>query len=136
MTAQVQVIIDWLAAAGWDDQQELGYPLYPGPEILDEPDQAVFITPTGGAGYVTEEGSVDAWSFQARVRGPSDDPLTPGDVAQQLDRLILTASYPTQADGVAIQAAGRLGSPPIPLPLDPTDRRFEYTCNYVIMTGV
>lgn len=136
MTAQTQVIMDWIASLGWDTRQESGYPLLPGPEILDEPDKVVFVTGTGGPGYTTEEPATDAWSFQARVRGPSDDPLTPEDSARQLDALILGASFPATVDGVKIVHVHRLAGRPAPLPLDPTDRRFEYTCNYVMIAGV
>ena len=136
MISRTQVIIDWITALGWDAQQELGYPLLPGPLILDSPDQAVFITLTGGPGYTTEEPATDAWSFQARVRGPSDDPASPEVAAIQLDQLILRAGYPTSVDGLAIQHAHRLGGPPVPLLVDPEDLRHEFTSNYVIITGV
>lgn len=134
-TPRATVIIGFLAAAGWDVTQESGYPLYPGPEILTEPDRAVFITASGGPGYTTEEGGTDAWSFQARLRGPSDDPLAAEAGAQLLDWTILTAATPAQTDGVRVISCQRLGSPPAPLPLDPADRRFEYTADYIFVTG-
>lgn len=134
--AQTKVIIDWLAAAGWDDSQETGYPLYPGPEILAEPDKAVFITGTGGPGYTTEEPATDAGSFQLRLRGPSDDAFAAEAAAQDMDDLILRASFPVQVDGVRIVTAYRLGNGPSPLPLDPADLRHEFTTSYVIVTGV
>ena len=136
MTAQTQVIMDWITSLGWDTRQESGYPLLPGPEIVDEPDKVVFVTGSGGPGYTTEEPATDAWAFQARVRGPSDDPLAPEDAARQLDALILGASFPTTVDGVKIVHVHRLAGRPAPLPLDPADRRFEYTCNYVMIAGV
>lgn len=129
------LLIALIAAQGWDDAQELGYPLKPGPEIVDTPDRAVFLTPAGGPGYVTEEASHDAWAFQARLRGPSDNPLEPELKMQQLDQLILTVACPAQIRGVTVSSVGRLGSPPVPLPLDPSSRRFEYTCTYLIVTG-
>ena len=132
---RVQVIIDFLTAAGWDTTQESGYPLFPGPEILVSPDQAVFITDSGGPGYTTEEGGTDAWSFQARVRGPSDDPLAAQAAAQLLDWMILTASTPAWTDGIRVINCFRLGGPPSVLPLDPGDRRFEYTADYIFITG-
>lgn len=132
---RVQVVIDWLTLAGWDAGQEVGYPLLPGPEILAEPDKAVFITLSGGPGYVTEEACVDAWSFQARVRGPADDPLTADAAAQQLDYLILHGPTHVLVDGVPVLCCQRSGGPPSPLPLDPSDRRFEYVCSYIITTG-
>jgi len=134
-TPRAQVIIDWLASAGWDTTQETGYPLYPGPEILLEPDQAVFVTATGGPGYTTEEGGTDAWSFQARLRGPSDDPYAAEAAAQALDWLILSAPAPATVDGVRVITCFRMGSPPAALPLDPSDRRFEYTADYIFVTG-
>lgn len=133
--AKTQVIIDLLTMLGWNVTQESGYPLLPGPEILDAPDRAVFLTPTGGPGWVTEEAALDCWGFQARTRGPSDDPLAAELAAQQLDVLILNGPYPARVDGMVITIVTRLGSPPAPLPLDPADRRFEYTCNYLITTG-
>ena len=132
---RTQVLIAWLTAAGWDITQETGYPLYPGPEILDEPDKAVFLTPAGGPGYTTEEGATDAWSFQARLRGPADDPDAAQSAMQQLDWIILGAPHGVQACGVTVINVQRLGSAPAALPLDPSDRRFEYTCNYIITTG-
>ena len=133
--ARAQVIIDYLTAAGWVTTQETGFPLLPGPEILTSPDQAVFITPTGGPGYTTEEGGTDAWSFQARTRGPADDPLAAQAAAQLLDWMILRGPRNALIDGVPVLNCQRLGGPPSPLPLDPSDRRFELTCNYVITTG-
>ena len=132
---RTQVVIDFLTAAGWDATQETGYPFFPGPEILVSPDKAVFITATGGPGYTTEEGGTDAWSFQARVRGPEDDPLAAEAAAQLLDYVILHGPHPVTVDGVPVLNVQRLGSPPSPLPLDPSDRRFEYTANYIITTG-
>jgi len=136
VTAQTKVIMDWIISIGWDDRQESGYPLLPGPEILEEPDKVVHITGSGGPGYLTEEPATDGWAFQARVRGPSDDPLAAEDAARQLDAMILGANFPTTVDGVHIQHVHRLSARPAPLPLDPADRRFEYTCNYVMIAGV
>lgn len=134
--AKTQLVIDFIAGLGWDATQETGYPLLPGPEVLAAPDREVTLTPSPGPGYVTEEAALDAWAFQARVRGPADDPLAPELAAQRLDWLILTAPTPQVVDGVAVVSIGRLGSPPSPLPLDPADRRTEFTCTYVITTGV
>jgi hypothetical protein len=134
-TPRATVIIDWLTLAGWDTTQESGYPLLPGSEILAMPDKAVFITGTGGPGYTTEEGGTDAWSFQARLRGPADDPLSAEAAAQLLDYVILHGPHPVTVDGVPVLNVQRLGSPPSPLPLDPGDRRFEFTANYVFTTG-
>jgi hypothetical protein len=132
---RAQIIIGWLTAAGWDGTQETGYPLLPGPEILAEPDKAIFLTPAGGPGYTTEEGGTDAWSFQARTRGPADDPLAAQAAAQLLDWMILRGPRNALINGVPVLNCQRLGGPPSPLPLDPSDRRFELTCNYVITTG-
>lgn len=136
MTAQTQVIMDWISSIGWDTTQESGYPLMPGPEIIQEPDKIVHITGSGGPGYTTEEPATDAWAFQARVRGPADDPLAADDAANLLDSMILHASFPTVVDGVKIQNVHRLAGRPAPLPLDPADRRFEYTCSYIMIAGV
>lgn len=133
--AKTQLLIDFITGLGWDTTQETGYPLLPGPEIQVSPDREVTLTPSGGPGYVTEEAALDAWTFQARTRGPANDPLAPELAAQQLDYAILTARYPQQVDGVTVALVTRLGSPPSPLPLDPSDRRFEFTCTYVITTG-
>jgi hypothetical protein len=136
VTAPTQVIIDWITSLGWDVTQESGYPLKPGPEIREEPDRLVHITGTGGPGYTTEEPATDAWSFQARVRGPANDALAAEAAAVLLDTMILQAPFPTVVDDVKIQNVHRLASRPAPLPLDPADRRFEYTCNYVMIAGV
>jgi hypothetical protein len=134
--AVTQVVIDLLTGLGWDGTQELGYPLYPGIEILTEPDRAVFITATGGPGYTTEEMATDAWSFQARVRGPTDETYEPEVMALRLDQMLLRAPYPLYVDGVRVLAANRAGSPPAPLPLDPNDLRHEFTCSYIVIAGV
>jgi hypothetical protein len=133
--ARAQLIIDWLVLAGWDVTQESGYPLYPGPEILAEPDRAVFVTSTGGPGYVTDDAAADAWSFQARLRGPADDPVAAERAVQLLDWTILNGPHPVQVDGVHVLNVQRLGSPPAALPLDPNDRRFEFTGNYILTGG-
>lgn len=134
-TPRFTVIAGWIALAGWDATQEAGYPLLPGSEILTMPDKAVFLTPSGGPGYVTEEAAADAWSFQARLRGGSDDPLGAQAAAQLLDWTILHGPHPVTVGGVPVLNVQRLGSPPSPLPLDPSDRRFEYVANYVMTTG-
>jgi hypothetical protein len=131
-----QVICDWIESLGWDSRQELGFPLYVGPEILTDPDKAVFITGTGGPGYVTEEPTADAVTFQARVRGPADDPLAARLAADTLDALILSASFPAQVDGTQIVHVHRLAGRPAMLPLDESDKRFELTASYVIVIGV
>jgi hypothetical protein len=136
MPAQTQVIIDWITGLGWDDRQEVGFPVYPGQEILTAPDRAVFITGGGGPGYTTEEPATDASVFQARVRGTSDDPFAPEQAAQLLDTLILRASFPAAVDGVTISHVHRESNGPTPLPFDPRDRRFEFACSYIIVTGV
>lgn len=133
--AKSQVVIDLVTGFGWNVTQETGYPLYPGPEILTSPDRAVFITPSGGPGWVTEEAALDCWTFQALVRGPDDDPLAPELAAQQLDVLLLNGPYPQAVDGVVVSLAGRSGGPPVPQPLNPEDRRFAYACTYLITTG-
>lgn len=135
-SASTQVIMDWITSLGWDIRQEAGYPLYPGPEIRIEPDRIVHITGTGGPGYTTEEPATDGWSFQARVRGPSDDPIAAETAAMLLDSTILGASFPAVVDGVHIQHVHRMSARPQPLPLDPADRRFEYTCSYIMIAGV
>lgn len=133
--ARSTVIIDWITLTGWDVTQETGYPALPGPEVLDAPDRALFVTPSGGPGYVTEEASADAWSFQTRLRGAFDDPLGAETAAQLLDYTILRGPQPVLVDGIPVLNVQRLGSPPSPLPLDPSDRRFEYVANYVMTTG-
>jgi hypothetical protein len=131
-----QVIMDWIASLGWDTRQETGFPLYPGPEILDEPDQAVFITGGGGPGFITEEASADSGVFQARVRGPSDQPFAAEIAAQKLDTLITkSTSFPVTIDGVLVSLASRLSNGPTPLPVDPDDLRHEFTCSYIFVTG-
>lgn len=131
-----QVIIDWIASLGWDGRQELGWPLLPGQEIVDGPEKALFITGAGGPGYTTEEPATDASVFQARLRGPSEDPFAAEAAAQLLDAMVLQAQFPVVIDGVTISHAHRLSNGPTPLPLDPNDRRFEFTESFVFVTGV
>ena len=135
MTAQTQVIMDWIAGLGWDDRPELGYPLTPGPYVAPSPDRLVVVTGGGGPGYLTEEATIDGSNFQALVRGAPEDPLGAEDAAQQLDDLILRARFPVQVDGTWIVNCTRVGSGPTPLPWDPTDQRTTLTSNYTIVTG-
>jgi hypothetical protein len=136
MTAQTQVIIDFIAGLGWDDRDEVGYPLLPGPFVPPSPDRLVVITGGGGPGYTTEEPATDGSSFQARLRGPAEDWLEAEAQAQALDDLILRARCPVQVDGTWVVHCSRLGNGPSPLAYDPTDQRGEFTCNYLIVTGV
>jgi hypothetical protein len=133
--AMGQVVCDWITSLGWDASEETGYSLSPGTEIHDNPDKIVFIITIPGPGYTTEEPATDAKAFQARVRGPADDPLAAEMAATLLDHMILGASFPAVIDGVPIVHVHRVGATPVALPLDPKDKRFEYTCNYVIITG-
>ena len=136
MSAQTQVIIDWITSLGWDDRQELGYPLLPGPYVPPSPDRLVVITGGGGPGYTTEEPATDASNFQARLRGAPDDPFGIESAAQLLDDLVLHAHFPVVIDSVPIVTVYRMGSGPTPLPYDPSDRRTEFTSNYIIVSGV
>jgi len=133
--AQTQVIIDWIVSLGWDAAQEIGYPLFPGPEILSEPDRSVWVTGGGGPGYLTDEGSTDGGMFQVRVRGPQADPYEPEATAQLLDQMILKAQFPARIDGQLVSNVYRSANGPSPLPVDPSDLRHEFTCNYIIVTG-
>jgi hypothetical protein len=134
-TARDQLAADLIVSLGWDDTPESGFPVSPGSEIHANPDQVVFITVTPGPGYVTEEGGADAWAFQARVRGPADQPQAALAAAQLLDWMILQGPYPATVDGVPVLACTRMGSPPSALPLDEGDKRFEFTASYIITTG-
>lgn len=138
MTAQTQVVIDLILSLGWDDRQENGWPVVPGPYVPPDPDRLLVVTGAGGPGYLTDEGSVDGSIFQARLRGVPDDPFGAEQAAGQLDALLLAASQsgmPVVIDGVPVSTVYRSGSGPTALPFDPTDRRTEFTCNYVIVTG-
>lgn len=134
--SMTQVVIDWITSLGWDTQTELGFPMFEGSYIVVSPDRALFITMTGGPGFVTEEGSADVSSFQARIRGTTDDASGPGLAIQTLDVMIFNAQYPVQVDGVTIQHVHRLAGPPTPMPVDPNDLRHEFTCSYLMSTGV
>jgi hypothetical protein len=134
---KVQLIIDWIKSLGWNITAPVGYPLYPGPETDDiGQDRAVFVTPTPGPGYITEEAALDCWGFQVMVRGPADDPTTPALVIQQFDVMVLNANFPAVVDGLLINIITRSGGTPVPLPLNPQDRRFAYVCTYLITTGL
>jgi hypothetical protein len=136
MTAQTQLIIDFIAGLGWDDRQELGYPLLLGPYVPQSPDRLVVITGGGGPGYTTEEPATDASNFQARIRGTAEDWAGAEEAAAELDELILRAQLPVRVDGQWVVSCSRLGSGPTPLSYDPADQRGEFTSNYVIVTGV
>ena len=130
-----RVVIMWIEDLGWDIRQEQGFPLFEGPYIQPAPDRAVHVTGTGGPGYVTDEGSVDAATFQFRVRGPANAPDIAGNAATKLDKLVLGAPFPARAGGVKIQHVHRLGGRPTPLPVQPNDLRHEFTTNYVVIVG-
>lgn len=129
------IIIDWITSLGWDVTQETGYPLFTGPEVLSSPDRSVWITPTPGPGWLTEEGALDVWGFQALVRGPDNDPLDPQLKAEVLDSMILFAPKPVTIDGTLIAMVARAGATPTALPLATDDRRFTYATTYLITTG-
>lgn len=136
MTAGTQVIVDWLGSLGWNEAQETGWPIVPGPYVPPDPDRLVVITGGGGPGYTTEEPATDASNFQALVRGAPEDPYGAEATAQLLDRLILRAPFPVQVDGTWVVACSRIGSGPTPLPYDPSDQRTTLTTNYTITMGV
>lgn len=131
--ADTKTIANFIRSLGWDETEETGYPIKPGPEIINAPDRILFVTGTGGPGYVTDEGSAEAVSFQARLRGPADDPDEPDSMIHLLDRAILAAPFPVQIGPIRIQSVSRAGSPPAPLPVDPNDLRHEFTCSYVMI---
>jgi hypothetical protein len=133
---KTQVIEDWIISLGWDVTPETGFPVSHGPEIIGSPDRLLTITPSPGPGWITEEAGLDTWGFQARLRGPSDDPDTPQLMSERLDVLILNAPRNVTVDGVLIKMVTRSGGTPTPLPLDPQERRFEYVCTYLITTGL
>jgi hypothetical protein len=136
VTAKVSVVIALIEQLGWDTTQESGWPLQPGPEIQTNPDRLLTITVTPGPGWITEEAALDCWGFQARLRGPENDPITPGLMIQRLDVMLLNGPWPQSVGNVVVVALNRQGTAPSPLPLDPGDRRFEYTCTYLITTGL
>src|SRR5260370_9224386 len=94
---QTTLIIDFITSLGWDVRQELGYPLLPGPFIERSPDKAVFITGTGGPGYVLE-GAADASTFQARTRGPQNSQAEAERAATRLAPLIFYRQSPAVLD--------------------------------------
>lgn len=136
MASLTDTVIDWISSLGWDQRPEIGHVLKPGNYALEEPDRIVFITSTGGPGYITDEGSADAATFQIRVRGPADSETETETAASALDKLILTALFPVVIDGVNIQKVSRLGGRPAALPVNPQDLRYEYTCTYTVVYGV
>ena len=136
MTAQTQVIMDWITSLGWDTRQEQGYPMLGGPYIPPSPDRLVVITGAGGPGYLTEEPATDGSNFQVMLRGAAEDPLGAEAQAQALDLLILRAPFPATVDGTVICTVSRVGSGPTPLPFDPGDQRYSFTSTYTIVTGV
>jgi hypothetical protein len=134
--ALTQLIIDWIASLGWDDRQELGYPLVPGPYVPPSPDRLVIITGTGGPGFLTEETSIDGSNYQVRLRGAPNDPLAVEAAASQLDLMMVRAPFPAYVDGQVISVVNRIGSGPTALPWDATDERVEFTSSYTIVVGV
>lgn len=136
MASLTDTVIAWVMTLAWDARPEIGYPVKSGNYPLEEPDRIVMITATGGPGYITDEGSADAATFQARVRGPADSETEVESKAMELDKLILTAPFPAVVGGVNIQHVHRLGGRPTALPVSPDDLRYQYTCNYVVMYGV
>lgn len=135
-TSQEQVIIDWITGLGWDTREEAGYPLVIGPYIPRSPDKMVIITGGDGPGFILD-GAADASNFQVRLRGPQNDQFTASSQAALLDAMIFSALFPAMIDGVSIVHIHRVGSGPSPLGGGPDDAyRYEYTCNYLMITGV
>ena len=136
MPLPTSALIDWLASLGWDDRQEYGAPLFPGPYVPDSPDKCVVVTATPGPGYVMEA-AADAGAFQARVRGPQNDPAAAEQLAYALDSLILGAQFPAvTSSGQVIVHVHRLGGTPAPLSGSPDDGdRYELTASYVAIAS-
>lgn len=117
-------------------------PVFTGPFIEVMPDRIVTVTITPGTGY-SFEGAADQCGFQARVRGKGSanyrEAYSDAErMAMALDSLIFSAAFPVVLpDGKLIARAYRLGGQPAPLAPAPDDGdRFEFVCNYVVITGV
>jgi hypothetical protein len=136
MPAATTSVISWLTGLGWDATEEQGAPIRPGPYIQAMPDRLVTITTTPGPGYGADA-ALDVSAFQARVRGPQNDPAGAEQLAYQLDTLILNALFPAiLGDGTVLVHVHRLGSPPQLLSPGPdTGDRYELTCTYLCFAG-
>lgn len=128
-------IVAWLTGLAWDSTQETGTPIVAGPYVPDMPDRICVITATPGPGYLLE-GAADAGAFQARVRGPQDDPAAAEAAAFLLDRLIKNARFPVTVNGQVLVHVHRLAGQPAFL-TGPSDdgNRFELTCQYIAIAG-
>jgi hypothetical protein len=128
-------LLTWLLSLGWDATQETGAPLFMGPYIPEMPDKCAVITPTPGPGFQLEA-AADASAFQARVRGPQNDPAAAETLAFALDALILAAPFPGIVDGRTIVHCHRLGGTPTPLAATPDlGERTELVCSYVLIAS-
>ena len=56
------------------------------------------------------------------------------DILADVSGLVAAIDRNTAVETRIAEALERL-SPPVPLPLDPSDRRFEFTASYIITTG-
>ena len=142
LSTAVAWVVDSL---GWnaDDPSldRFGVPVLPGPYIPPMPDRLVIITKAPGSGFLWE-GSGEGNLVQIRVRGMQ----SPRDVqsyadaeslASQLDSLIYGANFPITVNNQLIIRAWRSGSAPVVLGAGPDDAdRYEFACNYAIITGV
>jgi hypothetical protein len=115
-------------------------PVVAGPYVPKMPDRLLIVTAIPGMGYLFD-GAADQTGFQARVRGrgSADDMESYPDaesLAFLLDRLVFEASFPVVIGSVVISDAWRAGGQPAPMSSNPDDAdRYEFTCNYAIVTG-
>jgi hypothetical protein len=123
-------IVAWLADIG------ITTPAFDGLYLVPKPDQAVFITMTGGTG-LTFERSYDVVSFQLRCRGnpsPANPPAAGADaaaIASACDDAILAIVAPVQIGSAHVNDINRLGAPPR-FALFDAAQRAEYVAAYTL----
>ena len=110
----------------WDDK---GVYYYPGPNDPDQPvDLCAVLTIDGGLGLQLD-GVLDNVSWQVRVLGAQNLYQLTEDLANDIDKTLLSLGTHTTTDGLRVVSIYRVGGPPAHLDYDDAERT-QFVCSY------
>lgn len=96
----------------------------------EQPDQVVFLNVGPGPG-LSYDGEFERTSLQVRCRGKQNDPDSAGDLAAQVDKILMGLQPPITIGGRHVTYVDYLGGPPAFLALDEA-RRTMFYATYVV----
>jgi hypothetical protein len=111
------------------DTGHTDFTVYPGPQLPENPDCTVVITPYGGAGTNTDD-VMDARSWQFRVISEQEDYESGESVANAIDIAALS-HFSSDVGGVWVSDITRVGGSPAALMVDEAGRT-HFVCNYSV----